>query len=86
MILWIDSLCINQLDLLELNSQVNKIRDIYNSAIKVVAWLGEDDEYSIAAKKFIKKMFDAGLQLANPKLDGKNLLQDYFCRPESDFE
>ncbi|KAF4450155.1 HET-domain-containing protein [Fusarium austroafricanum] len=38
--MWIDALCINQKDLVEKAQQVPRMRDIYRSATKVVAWLG----------------------------------------------
>ena len=42
-ILWIDALCINQDDLQERNHQVRQMRTIYESASRVVAWLGPAD-------------------------------------------
>jgi hypothetical protein len=37
--LWIDALCINQLDVLERSCQVSRMGDIYSQAITVVAWI-----------------------------------------------
>jgi hypothetical protein len=37
---WIDSLCINQSDLVEKSSQVAHMRDIYQTAHSVTVWLG----------------------------------------------
>jgi hypothetical protein len=37
--LWIDALCINQLDVLERNCQVSRMGDIYSHAIRVVSWI-----------------------------------------------
>ena len=42
--LWIDALCINQSDVLERNSQVMLMGDIYRGAAAVVSWLGEHRE------------------------------------------
>jgi hypothetical protein len=39
-IIWKDALCINQDDIPECNQQVTKMREIYQRAAKVVAWLG----------------------------------------------
>jgi hypothetical protein len=39
-ILWIDSICINQGDLEECESQVLRMRDIYKLADRVLIWLG----------------------------------------------
>jgi hypothetical protein len=41
---WIDAICINQLDTLERNNQVQLMRQIYTQARLVVVWLGELDE------------------------------------------
>jgi hypothetical protein len=38
--LWIDALCINQHDYIERNQQVSKMGQIYQTAAKVVVWLG----------------------------------------------
>lgn len=45
-VLWIDFICINQNDVYEKNHQVKKMGEIYSSASRVVAWLGEADEFS----------------------------------------
>lgn len=37
--LWIDALCVNQLNVLERNCQVSRMGDIYSQAIRVVAWI-----------------------------------------------
>ncbi|KAF2166268.1 hypothetical protein M409DRAFT_23460 [Zasmidium cellare ATCC 36951] len=41
-LLFIDALCINQTDVAERSSQVHLMRDIYEGARKVWAWLGRD--------------------------------------------
>ena len=38
--LWVDALCINQLDYEERELQVGKMRNIYGNAWAVIAWLG----------------------------------------------
>jgi len=40
--LWIDALCINQHDVQERNHQVAQMRDIYQGASAVIAWLGDE--------------------------------------------
>jgi hypothetical protein len=45
--IWIDAVCINQVDIPERNAQVLLMGDIYNKAQRVVAWLGEDLEGSM---------------------------------------
>jgi hypothetical protein len=44
--LWIDAICINQLDIQERNLQVRRMKDIYESAKTVVIWLGPDQHRS----------------------------------------
>lgn len=39
--LWVDVLCIDQSDLVELGIQVRQMRDIYAKARRVIVWLGE---------------------------------------------
>jgi hypothetical protein len=40
MVFWIDALCLNQCDIEERNHEVGQMRDIYASALLVVAWIG----------------------------------------------
>lgn len=43
-VLWIDAICINQSDIKERGHQVGIMADIFGSATRVLAWLGEDTE------------------------------------------
>jgi hypothetical protein len=52
-LLWIDALCINQKNILERNSEVRRMLDIYKSAIRVVIWLGEGNETSDIAMDLV---------------------------------
>lgn len=52
-VLWIDSLCINQTDIIERNSQVSKMARIYAKSQTNLIYLGDDDGTSDAAKKAI---------------------------------
>jgi hypothetical protein len=45
-ILWIDAICINQRDVPERNVQVRHMGSVYETASKVIAWLGEESEDS----------------------------------------
>jgi len=47
--LWIDALCINQLDIQERSHQIGKMKMIYSEALSVVAWLGEEADSSDSA-------------------------------------
>lgn len=42
--LWIDALCINQVDVEERNKQVRRMRDIYKNAYRVMVWLGKETQ------------------------------------------
>ena len=48
-VLWIDALCINQADHGERSQQVGIMRDIYNTASRVVLWLGQGSETFMSA-------------------------------------
>lgn len=54
---WIDSICINQSDVRERNSQVHRIRKIYQCAQQVVVWLGPLVHDSNRAIDFLKFVF-----------------------------
>ncbi|KAF2804927.1 heterokaryon incompatibility, partial [Mytilinidion resinicola] len=45
-LLWVDFVCINQMDLQERNSQVQLMYDIFSTAKKVVAYLGHEADGS----------------------------------------
>lgn len=45
-VLWVDAICINQIDTEERNSQVRLMRQIYQRSIRVVIWLGMNTEKS----------------------------------------
>ncbi|KFA78771.1 hypothetical protein S40288_08937 [Stachybotrys chartarum IBT 40288] len=42
-VLWVDAICINQDDMEERNVQIPVMRNVYRSASKTVAWLGDED-------------------------------------------
>jgi hypothetical protein len=48
-ILWIDAICVNQLDMAERSSQVKRMADIYSAASRVVVWLGPESDDSTMA-------------------------------------
>ncbi len=54
-LLWVDALCINQSDLDEREQQVRLMRQIYSSARKVLAWLGEASSNSDLAMDLVKQ-------------------------------
>jgi hypothetical protein len=56
--IWVDSICINQLDDLEKNSQVRRMAQIYNKASGVLIWLGEEDSTSKLAIEFVTTIYE----------------------------
>jgi len=66
-VLWVDAICINQSDITERNHQVQLMRQIY-SDVKVLAWLGKEEDGSDGAIEFIENW--------GPKL-GKLLRTDF---------
>ncbi|KAF2034954.1 hypothetical protein EK21DRAFT_55520 [Setomelanomma holmii] len=53
LVIWIDSLCINQSDTKEKSWQVGLMRDIYRQAHNVIAWLGPADESSDSVMDYL---------------------------------
>ncbi|PSN66868.1 hypothetical protein BS50DRAFT_600482 [Corynespora cassiicola Philippines] len=53
---WIDALCLNQSDILERNSQVAKMADIFQKAKSVIVWLGKEDEFTLDALTTIQRV------------------------------
>ncbi|KAF7559806.1 hypothetical protein G7046_g4352 [Stylonectria norvegica] len=66
--LWIDGICINQADLDERNAQVAIVAEIYQCAKHVIVWLGEKDEETERAMKFIVDAMEL-LENASTKYD-----------------
>ncbi|KAL3425317.1 heterokaryon incompatibility protein [Phlyctema vagabunda] len=53
---WIDAICINQVDTHERGSQVKKMRDIYSVAWSVVIWLGIDHGDALEAISLLERL------------------------------
>lgn len=70
--LWIDALCVNQLDLEERSKQVQRMAHIYRRALRVVIWLGEASPDSDVAIRILEEIeskvnFDHNHRLLSPK-------------------
>lgn len=71
---WVDAICINQKDVDERNSQVKKMKEIYERADRIFAWLGlpfDEEETRIAVKlmhDFHVYLFE-GLKKHNDDID-----------------
>ncbi|KAI9866606.1 MAG: hypothetical protein M1813_001158 [Trichoglossum hirsutum] len=57
--IWIDSLCINQADIIERGSQVKRMHDIYCKAWTPIVWLGDEEEDSDNAMALVKVLADS---------------------------
>jgi hypothetical protein len=53
--IWIDQLCINQVDLSERSQQVLLMAEIYRKAQKTIIWLGKSADNSNLAMKVVQK-------------------------------
>lgn len=53
---WVDALCVDQQNVLERNTQVARMADIFHKASSVVVWLGREDEYTADALEVIQKV------------------------------
>jgi hypothetical protein len=52
-LLWVDSICIDQSDVAERSQQVSIMKEIYTCAYRVAIWLGDEDESTMSAFSFI---------------------------------
>lgn len=56
--LWIDSICIDQGDIMERSAQVRQMADIYRNAKNVWIWLGEEDLTSKVAIRLVHEIIN----------------------------
>lgn len=57
--IWIDAICINQLDFEERSNQVSMMSEIYSNASQVNVWLGEDYPGSSYAIMMVREMYNS---------------------------
>lgn len=81
--LWVDTICINQSDILERNRQITLMSKIYHCSSKVAIYLGGESEDSPLALKYITdhyyQRFPMGL--ANMGVLQMEAIQKLFARP-----
>ncbi|KAG8158587.1 hypothetical protein KVR01_011709 [Diaporthe batatas] len=54
--LWVDAVCINQADVVEKNSQVQQMRNIFSAATDTIAWLGPaEGNTALSAWNFLER-------------------------------
>ncbi|KAL0262769.1 hypothetical protein SLS55_001742 [Diplodia seriata] len=80
--LWIDAVCINQLDNEEKSEQVRMMRGIYQEASRVVVWLGPMEDDSDAAMDLVTGDLTAGCDEAAVPSDFEFVDNDQPSRPE----
>ena len=92
--LWVDSLCINQSDILERNSQVKFMSDIYTKASSVISWLGPSDPDSEVAIPLIQRLATMINSYQGPEVDktkslngfAKSISMEDLSVPDSHYE
>ncbi|KAF2160780.1 hypothetical protein M409DRAFT_28663 [Zasmidium cellare ATCC 36951] len=67
---WIDALCINQLDVSERSNQVARMRQIYSNASQVVVFLGSGSPNTDALFDFLNHGSIKGLRMSSAELSG----------------
>ena len=60
LLLWVDTLCINQFNITERNHQVRLMVNIYASAATVLAWLGPATTDSVTGLAWLKNYLESG--------------------------
>lgn len=53
---WVDAICVDQQNVLERNTQVARMADIFHKASGVVVWLGREDDFTADALEVIDKI------------------------------
>ncbi|KAK5763539.1 hypothetical protein LTS12_006310 [Elasticomyces elasticus] len=84
--LWVNFLCVNQLDTAEKNVQVANMFDIYRRAQRVLGWLGDEGSYTSAAMKYLASIdteeeFDHSPQVWTSETTLNLGILDVYCRP-----
>jgi hypothetical protein len=79
-LLWADAICLNQKDESEKRHQVKQIGRVFESAKRVLAWLGTDDE-GIAKESFttIQETVKCIKGLLGPRDDHRYLILESSC-------
>ncbi len=75
-VLWIDAICINQMENAEKNVQVPLMRKLFEKADSVIVWLGEESKDSTAAFDLISRLVAAAItELESSSADTKKVFQ-----------
>jgi hypothetical protein len=81
--IWVDQICIDQLNLDERNQQVRFMSEIYKNCTFVTAWLGQDGDTRVAAKNFLeaKSKYHLLVLLDNPYFHRLWIVQEVLLAP-----
>ena len=83
--MWVDSICINQEDILERNEQVTRMASIYKLATHVVVWLGVEESNSCHAIEVLQHIADqivltkSGSLIRSPEAEFPNVWMNACC-------
>ena len=78
-VLWVDAVCINQLDILERNHQVCLMHEVYSTAYSVLVWLGEASDESDTAMDLLKEW--SAWPTRTQHAETPPILDSVICRP-----
>jgi hypothetical protein len=76
--IWIDSICINQMDLDERSYQVGMMADIYRSAKGNLVYLGESDEYTKDGFEMVERVYMEIRRKTSDFSEFHNFMKPYF--------
>ncbi|KAJ9145284.1 Heterokaryon incompatibility protein-domain-containing protein [Pleurostoma richardsiae] len=80
-VIWLDAICINQMDIPERNAQVSIMGSIYRNASRVVIDLGEASSTSDNAIHFLMHCTEDGFYSFEYGLEIKKIVRDLYSRP-----
>ena len=88
--LWVDAICINQADIIERNSQVELMADIYQGSGYSISWLGAEENNSELALRTFREFSE---QTSSWPLDSESIsnscltnMSVNLCQPDEDFD
>lgn len=74
LLLWADSICINQQDAIEKTAQVQMMRDIYRAAARVIIWLGPSTPQTFYTVQEMRKLGSTLVEMGMAELSTHQIL------------